>query len=187
MNLLRHPGLEKLLAEMEENTMRGNRDKIKKLVVTAMFAALIFVVTFLVRIPLPFAGSGYLNIGDVMIYLSAFILGGPLAGLAAALGSSLADLASGYVVYMLPTFIIKGAMGFGAGSIHAKMKNLPGYLFGNAVAGVIMVAGYFIFEYFFFSPGQAIAAAPFNMIQLAGCVAISFAVFPVAKQLEPRL
>ncbi|MDR0853112.1 MAG: ECF transporter S component [Clostridiales Family XIII bacterium] len=167
--------------------MQNNKEKTKKLVITAMFAALIFVITFLVRIPLPFAGSGYLNIGDVMIYLAAYILGGPLTAVAAALGSSLADLSSGYVAYMLPTFIIKGAMGLAAGTIHARSKTLPCYLIGNTVAGIIMVAGYFIFEYFFFSPGQAIAAAPFNMIQLVGCVAISVAVFPVAKQMEPRL
>jgi uncharacterized membrane protein len=168
-------------------TMKTNKDKTKKLVVTAMFGALIFVITFLVRIPLPFAGSGYLNIGDVMIYIAAFILGGPRAAIAAAVGSGLADLSSGYVVYMLPTFIIKGTMGLAAGTIHKRMKNLPGYLIGNTVAGIIMVAGYFVFEYFFFSPGQAIVAAPFNMIQLVGCVAISIAVFPVAKQMEPRL
>ena len=53
------------------------------------FAALIFVVTVFLKIP---AASGYVHIGDSLIYLASLIIG-PWAMLAGAIGEGLADIA----------------------------------------------------------------------------------------------
>ena len=66
------------------------KDKtIRKLVLSAMFAALSYAATMVIQIPI---ATGYLNFGDGLCLLAGWILG-PWYGFAAAgLGSALADL-----------------------------------------------------------------------------------------------
>ncbi|MDR2156289.1 MAG: ECF transporter S component [Clostridiales Family XIII bacterium] len=163
------------------------RNRTTDIAVTALTAALIFVVTWTVRIPIPFAsGGGYLNMGDVMIYLCAYLLGGPRAAIAAAVGSGLADLTAGAAIYILPTCIIKGSMGFAAGAI-SKGRGFRHYLLSAVVGGAIMVVGYASFEYFFFNPAYAFASIPFNTIQWGGCAVITAAVYTMAKKINAYL
>ncbi len=70
--------------------------KLKKLVMAALFAALTTVMTMVIRIPSPM--SGYVNLGDCAV-LSAWILGPGLGCAAAGIGSMLADLL-GYPRYV---------------------------------------------------------------------------------------
>ena len=67
-------------------------NKTKKLVVAALFAALTFTATFFIQFKLP---NGYLNPGDAVVLLGGRILGPLYGGLAAAMGSMLADVISG--------------------------------------------------------------------------------------------
>lgn len=140
---------------------------------TALMAAIIFVVTYIVRIPLPFASGGYLNIGDVPVYLGAYLLGGPAGAIAALIGSALSDLASGYVFYMLPTAVIKGVMGLVCGVLLVRGDSLRRFIFTSVLGGAIMVAGYAGFELFFFNINQAIAGLPFNAVQWAAGVIVA--------------
>ena len=71
--------------------------KTKKIVTAALFAAIICVVTFFPKIPLV---NGYIHLGDAVILLAAFIMGPIYGGVAAAIGSALADLISGYVIFI---------------------------------------------------------------------------------------
>ena len=80
-------------------------EKTKKLVFTAMFAALCCVATYLIVIPIP-GGVGYVNLGDIFVLMAAWCLGG-YGGIAAGVGCALADLWSGYAVYAPATFVIK--------------------------------------------------------------------------------
>ena len=73
----------------------------------AIMAALVFVATYLIKIP---SLNGYTHIGDSMVILSAFILGKKEGALAAGLGAALCDLLSGYMQYIIPTFFIKSMM-----------------------------------------------------------------------------
>ena len=74
----------------------------KKLVITALFMALTMVATMFIRIPLPL---GYVNLGDVFVLLSVFVLGPIYGTIAAGVGSGLADL-FGFVKYAPGTLII---------------------------------------------------------------------------------
>ena len=85
-----------------------NREKLIKLVVAAMFTALVFLGTRFIAVPAPV--FGFLNIGDCFVLIAAWILG-PVYGFAAgAIGSALGDLAWGAFIYMPGTFMIKGVM-----------------------------------------------------------------------------
>jgi uncharacterized membrane protein len=143
-------------------------------------AAIIFVVTYLIRIPMPIASGGYLNIGDTPIYLGAYLLGGPLGAFAAALGSSISDLAAGYVFYAAPTAVIKGAMGFVCGSV-MRGDDPKRFALAAVLGGGIMTGGYAVFESLFFNVNQALASVPFNMVQWAGGALAAIVLFPAVK------
>lgn len=84
-------------------------DRIEKLVMTALMTALITVVTIIIPIPVPFT-NGYIHLGDSMIFLAVIILGWKNGALAAAVGSTFADLLLGFVYWAPWTFVIKGGM-----------------------------------------------------------------------------
>ena len=73
-----------------------------------MLAALCCVATMIIKIPSPL--KGYLNLGDCVVLLSGWLLGPAYGFAAAGIGSALADIFSGYVIYAPATFIIKGLM-----------------------------------------------------------------------------
>ena len=57
----------------------------------ALMAAMACVATMVIKIPIPATG-GYINLGDCIVLLSGIILGPVYGGIAAGLGSALADL-----------------------------------------------------------------------------------------------
>ena len=80
--------------------------KVRYLSITAVFAALITIMTaYVFHIPVPIAG-GYMHFGDSLIYLAAAVLPTPYAMLAAAIGGGLADLLTA-PMWALPTMVIK--------------------------------------------------------------------------------
>ena len=71
---------------------RTQQEKMRLLVLTGLFAALICLFTaYICHIPLG-ANGGYLHFGDTLIYVAAALLPQPYALLAAAIGGGLADL-----------------------------------------------------------------------------------------------
>ena len=123
--------------------MKANDKKIKRIALIGVFAAIIGLLTFFVSIPLPVGSAGaYLNAGDAAVYLSAFALGPVGGALASAIGSTLADILHGAAMYAPATFIIKGLMALVCGLLFKRLR-----CFAPAVAGLIMPAGYFAYEY----------------------------------------
>ena len=123
----------------------SNRNNLKKIAYAGVLAALVFIGTEL-HIP---TAIGHINLGDLVILVSSYILG-PLAFFPAAIGSTLADLLAGYPQYAVATFIIKGVMGLVAGILlkrNAEGKtHLVRKLSASFVTELIMIAGYFAFE-----------------------------------------
>ena len=70
--------------------MSFQNNKLKKLIIAAMFGAIICVVTMVVKIPLPL--GGYVHLGDAFIILAGLYLGWVYGGTAAGIGSMLADV-----------------------------------------------------------------------------------------------
>ena len=140
--------------------------KIKKIVLAALLAAFTCVATFIVRIPSP--TGGYVNLGDCMVLLSGFILGPVYGFLSASIGSALADISAGYMLYAPITFLIKGLMALVAALIHKALKKKGVTLanvLGGIVAEIIMVAGYFFFEWAVYGIGGAIPSVLPNVGQ----------------------
>lgn len=139
----------------------------------ALFAALIFVGTQFLQIPLPF---GYFNLGDCFILMSAVIVGGPYAVVAAAVGATLADVLSGYVVYAPATMVIKALMAVVMilmGRIYRKkqgVRKVVWWVIGAVLAELTMMGGYFAYDAILYGPAGALASLPGNALQ--GLVAV---------------
>ena len=142
------------------------KNRTHKIVVTALLASLVCVATMVIKVPMPY---GYANLGDSIVLLAGWVLS-PLYGfLAAAIGSALADILSGYALYAPVTFIIKGLMAVCAFYIFkwliGKMGNLPSRIIGGVVAEIIMAAGYYIFDGILYGFGPAAVSLPANAAQ----------------------
>ena len=100
-------GLLKILSETY-NLTRGDvlmkDQKIRTMTVTAMFTAIIVVMTTCFQIRT--VNDGYIHFGDGLIYLAATILPMPYAMLAGAIGGGLADLLTA-PAWTVATVIIK--------------------------------------------------------------------------------
>lgn len=142
----------------------------KDLTKMAMLIALTTVMTMVIQIPLA-GGNGYLNLGDMVIFLAALTLGKKAGFIVGGLGSSLADLLLGYSHYAPITLIVKGLQGYIAGSLleteaGKKMKLLP-----LIVGGLFMAIGYYIPETFMYGNKAALIGVPANLMQgLLGAV-----------------
>lgn len=157
--------------------------KLKKLVTAALFAALTCAATMALHIPTPGTG-GYIHPGDALVILSGVVLGPGWGLLAAGIGSALADLLGGYLIYVPITFVIKGAVAFAAGSIYQrmdtsrKMRQLAVLLGG--ICDIILVAGgYFLCESMLYGVSAAAASVPANMIQGVSGLVIGLVLYPV--------
>lgn len=146
----------------------------KKIVFAALLAALACVATMIIKIPTPL--GGYIHAGDAVVVLAGFLLGPVWGALAAGLGSGLADVISGYVLYAPGTFVIKAVVALLAGWIIGTklIKNeFAKALVAGIIGGIVMVGGYMLYEAVFMGFGVGAAAnIPMNCIQGAfGAVA----------------
>ena len=149
--------------------------KIKNIVLTALFAALIFIVTSFLRIPavVILGAGGYIHLGDLFIFLACYYVGGWYAILAAIIGSTLADLI-GYPAYALATLVIKGLMAAAVVLLCWKSKRKLIQIISFAIGGVVMIAGYFVYEVFILHLGYgAVAGLLSNGIQAVAGIALA--------------
>jgi uncharacterized membrane protein len=115
---------------------------IKTICYIGLMAALVFVFTFTFKIPI--GAQGYTHLGDAFIFLSAWLIGGKKASFSAGLGAALADLALGYTMWVVPTFIIK-FLTVVALSVIAELifkRSTVGYIVGAIVAAAVHIGGY---------------------------------------------
>lgn len=135
-------------------------------------AALIFVFTFTFKIPL---GNGYTHLGDAVIFLSAWLLGGKRASFAGGLGAAFADLALGYTVWILPTFIIKFLTVAVCCCIAEKLfgRKPVGYAIGIPVGAVVHIGGYSLAWALLFDKATALASLPTLALQTGVGVAVA--------------
>lgn len=164
--------------------MNGN--KTLRLVTAALMAAMTCVATMVIKIPIPATG-GYINLGDCIVLLCGVVLGPLYGGLAAGLGSALADLLGGYVAFAPATFVIKGIMAVAVGLIiRAYSKNrIWKFVLTGLLAEAIMIVGYFAFEATIMGHGLAAASAiPGNAIQGIVGIAIAVILMPIINKIN---
>ena len=90
---------------------------------------------------------GYVNLGEIAIFLSAILFGPFIGAFSGGVGSMIADIALGYYVYAPATLLIKGFEGFIVGYLR-KINEIVAMLIGSAS----MIFGYFLFDYILYGP-----------------------------------
>lgn len=153
--------------------MENKNIRTKKLIQTALLAALCSVsFTFLqIKIPLPGGDASSLHIGNGFCVLASLLLGGLYGGLAGAIGMTIADILDPVYIIVAPkTFLLKLCIGLITGLIahnYAKISesNDKKYIFKwsiiAAVGGLAFnvvadpVVGYFYKQYILGQPQEA--------------------------------
>jgi uncharacterized membrane protein len=126
-----------------------------------------------IQIPSPL--NGYINLGDALILFAAWLIPPVYGFLAAGIGSALADLFSGYLVYAPATFVIKGCIALVAYYLYKvisrKSDGVVSRVISAVVAELAMIIGYFVFEGFLYGFAPSLVNIPPNAVQgVAGVV-----------------
>ena len=164
-------------------------NKVKKICLTGLMAALITVCTAFIKIPTGI-NSGYLHFGDSMIYIAGCILG-PWAALAAAVGGALADVLAGAPQWAVATAIIKAvnAVPFILATASYNKKKPPKIvnvttLIMTVVSGLITIFGYLLAEGIMYSFPSALTSVPFSIVQAVGSAVIFAIVGKILDQIK---
>ena len=156
--------------------------KVKMLVLTALFIALGYVATTVLMVPSP--TGGYMNLGDTVVLLGAYLLGPVYGAIAGGVGPALADLLGGYGIYVPATLVIKALMGLTAALLYRALQKKDWVLLVCGVAAeAIMVVGYCLFDGFLAGNLAAgLAGIPSNLMQAAFGLAASTLLALVLKK-----
>ncbi|MBT2685910.1 ECF transporter S component [Bacillus sp. ISL-37] len=155
--------------------------KTKVLVINALFIALTVVATMFINIRLPIMGNGGLiHMGNIPLFIAAFVYGRKTGAMAGAFGMGLFDIISGWALWAPFTFVIVGAMGYVAGLMAEKMPGKKVFVYSLAVAAalVIKIVGYYFTEVVLYGNWiQPFGSIPGNVMQvlIAGLIVIPLA------------
>lgn len=153
----------------------------KSITKLSILIAITVLMTTLISIPIV-GGNGYVNLGDMVIFVTAMLLGKGPAFIVGGLGSFLADMVLGYGVYAPASFIVKGLEGFIAGYLLEKNIGKRHPLFATIIAGAWMALGYYIFEIFLYGAKGALLSVPANLIQGGFGAVVSIVLFKALKK-----
>ena len=150
------------------------QNKTKMIVINGLFIALTLVATMFINIRLPLVGNGGLiHLGNVPMFLGAFVFGRRTGAIAGGIGMSLFDLISGWTAWAPFTLVIVAAMGYVSGLISEKLKVRP--VIANTV---IKIVGYYFTEVILYGNWIVpFGSIPGNIVQVAvaGIIVIPFA------------
>ena len=151
----------------------------------AIMTAVTMVFTYVVRIPIA-PTRGYINLGDVAVFFTAFTFGPFTALISGGLGPAIADIVSGYSQWAPITFAAHGLQGFSAALV---IKALADRKIAEPAAGlvgmVVMVGLYLAGGAFMVGFGAAVVEVPMNILQNAVGVLGGFALSRAVKKAYP--
>lgn len=158
---------------------------IRRLTLTALMAALVFVFTVAVR--LPTAAGGYLHLGDAAVAFSAFAFGPLVGAVAGALGTGLADLYGGYPQFALISFLVHGSQGWLMGwLVQGRLKTAVVFL--SIVCGsIVVVAGYFFAEVLLYGVAVALSEVLPNALQSMVGAGLGVSLFLAVRRAYPPI
>lgn len=168
--------------------MSMDRMGLRKLVLTALFAALVAVATMVINIPMV-GTQGFVNVGDTMIFVAGIYMG-PLVGLlAGGIGSALADLLLAYAHWAPWSLVIKGIEGLLVGVMahgHFRSKRRIGLptLVAMLVAATWMVFGYYVAGGIMRGFPVALTSVPGNIVQGLGSIVLALPVIHGFRKLD---
>ena len=121
---------------------KKQNNRLYTVVLSSVFTAIITVMTFSIKVP---SHNGYIHLGDSVIYLAACLLPTPYAVICAGIGGMLADSLGGFIIYIIPTFIIKSLLALVFNSKSDKILNKRN-IAALVPASIITIFGYYIAE-----------------------------------------
>lgn len=146
--------------------------------ITAMFTALVFVITQFAWIPISAVPGQRFDAGDIIIFIAAWTFGPMVGGFAGGVGSSFSDALVGGAPYWPFTLVIKGLEGTMAGLVYRRSSGSRLKL-SWLLASLVMVGGYFVTNAIFIglivgvnstlNPGLigGLVEVPFDIAQVA--------------------
>jgi len=139
------------------------RSNLKVLIRYSVLIALTTVMTMVIQIP-TVGTNGYLNLGDMVVFIAALTMDKKAGLIVGGVGSAMADLLLGYTHYAPITLIVKGLEGYIAGRILETNMGSRRPIIATTIGGIFMAFGYFIPETIMYGKG-AIATIPGNLAQ----------------------
>ena len=154
----------------------------------AVFIAFVTVATY-IGFPTPGSMGGYVHIGTLVTFVIALKFGKEIGALAGGIGAALFDIFSLYTFWWPGTLITRLIMGYVIGKLseskEGQGKSLKKNIIALLVGGVILIVGYFIYQWLLLGPiGEtdpnqigivaAITSIPGNLTQiLLGLLALT--------------
>ena len=157
----------------------------KTMVKYGMLIALTTVMTMVIQIPT--GTNGYLNLGDMVVFLAALMLGRKGGFIVGGIGSALADIILGYSFYAPITLIVKGLEGYIAGRIFETRLGQKTPIMATTIGGIWMAFGYYFAETFMYGAKAALASVPGNLLQgIVGAIT-AVALFAALKKTKATI
>lgn len=122
----------------------------KELSLTAFFIALVFVMTFFPKIPIPL---GYAHLGNAAVFLGVVMIGGRNGAIAGSLGSALADLIGGFALWILPTLLIKFVMALIFAKFLERHEDNTAAISVRTIGGLVVACLWMVASYTLFGAG----------------------------------
>ncbi len=138
---------------------------IKNIATSSILIALIFITTFLLKIPYG-GGMGYFNFSDGLIIFFSITFNPFISITSSIIGTTLSDLASGYIEFILPTIVAKGLESLFVYLLFRFFKEnkyLKYLIF--IIPPLIMVLVYFISYLILFNINFSYLSSIFDLIQ----------------------
>lgn len=105
--------------ESGESRPKAGKTNARTVATTAVFTAFVAAATSVFSVYIP-ATTGYFNVGEIMVYTSALLMGPYVGAFAGGVGSMISDLTLGYPYYAPGTLIIKGLEGLIVGYLGTR-------------------------------------------------------------------
>lgn len=162
--------------------MKDSRSTLMRLVMLSVLTALVLVATMFLKLP---TATGYIHLGDGIIFSAAAVFGGFTGAACGAVGSFLADILGGYPAWAPWTFAIKGVAGYIVGRLgHKKARNRQ--VVSMVLASAWIIAGYAVGTAFMYSPKAVPGEILANVVQTGSGVIIGTVLAPVLESAFDR-
>ena len=126
----------------QKKPMADRRQHIRWMCTAGIFAALVFVVTAYLHVPIH---NGYVHFGDGFIFLAACLLPMPYAVFVGAMGAALADVLTGYAIWAPGSMLIKALSAVLFTSRGSRILTVRNAL-ALIPAAAISTVGYYLYE-----------------------------------------
>ncbi len=158
---------------------------VQRVTVTALMAALVFILTRVVQVP-TFV-KGYIHLGDAGVVFTALAFGPGVAAIAGGVGTALADVTSGYAQWAIFSLIVHGLQGWVIGMLVQQEKGTLRFVSAVAASTFIVVVGYFFAGIILLGSAMAVMEILPNIIQGVSGGLIGVPLYLAARRAYPPL